>query len=397
MASNSRFSSEDQFMCSICLEVFTDPVSIPCGHNFCKGCIRMHWEGKELCKCPLCNEKFSKGLKLCVNTAFRDVVENFKKQQTATSNNETPVKPGQVACDCCLDKKRKASKTCLVCLTSFCETHLEPHRKVPALKRHKLTDPVHKLEDKLCKKHNRLLELFCRDDLTRICVQCTEHSAHDTVLLEQAHVINRAQVVIQKMEMQRSKKQRGRKGQKNQKKDKVPTDPCGSFCPCGKSNQCCIYQCVPIFMGFSGGRFCYEVHLLEGITCFVGVIRQSLLGKRQLSPNPKTGSWVIQFGGKDVCTALQEKPVSFILKRPKRVMVCVDYENGTVDFVNLDTGTPFYLFTGCKFNESIFLFRGREDHGRVEKLPMKIRTMEPHEIVLCFLMVTVFLSSILPN
>uniref|UniRef100_A0A674BP00 B30.2/SPRY domain-containing protein n=1 Tax=Salmo trutta TaxID=8032 RepID=A0A674BP00_SALTR len=36
MSTSSNVLSEEQFLCSICLDVFTEPVSIPCGHNFCK-------------------------------------------------------------------------------------------------------------------------------------------------------------------------------------------------------------------------------------------------------------------------------------------------------------------------------------------------------------------------
>uniref|UniRef100_A0A8C6SLJ9 RING-type domain-containing protein n=1 Tax=Neogobius melanostomus TaxID=47308 RepID=A0A8C6SLJ9_9GOBI len=35
--------TEEQLLCSICLEVFMEPVSTPCGHNFCKSCISTHW------------------------------------------------------------------------------------------------------------------------------------------------------------------------------------------------------------------------------------------------------------------------------------------------------------------------------------------------------------------
>ncbi|KFV16674.1 Tripartite motif-containing protein 7, partial [Pterocles gutturalis] len=30
--------------CSICSEYFRDPVSIHCGHNFCRACITRCWE-----------------------------------------------------------------------------------------------------------------------------------------------------------------------------------------------------------------------------------------------------------------------------------------------------------------------------------------------------------------
>uniref|UniRef100_A0A3Q3N756 RING-type domain-containing protein n=1 Tax=Labrus bergylta TaxID=56723 RepID=A0A3Q3N756_9LABR len=37
---------EDQFRCSICLDLFKNPVSIPCGHNFCLGCIKPFWDSR---------------------------------------------------------------------------------------------------------------------------------------------------------------------------------------------------------------------------------------------------------------------------------------------------------------------------------------------------------------
>ncbi|XP_014050675.2 zinc finger protein RFP-like [Salmo salar] len=83
--------------------------------------------------------------------------------------------------------KRKALKSCLVCQTSYCKTHLEPHQIAPPLKRHKLIDPVENLEDRICTKYDRLLELFCRTDQTCVCQFCTEgdHKTHDTVPIEE--------------------------------------------------------------------------------------------------------------------------------------------------------------------------------------------------------------------
>uniref|UniRef100_A0AAZ3SBF6 RING-type domain-containing protein n=1 Tax=Oncorhynchus tshawytscha TaxID=74940 RepID=A0AAZ3SBF6_ONCTS len=80
MAFSSSLLSEEQFLCSICLDVFTEPVTTSCGHNFCMACIRTYWNSKDLYQCPLCQEKFSRRPTLRVNTTFREVVENFKKR-----------------------------------------------------------------------------------------------------------------------------------------------------------------------------------------------------------------------------------------------------------------------------------------------------------------------------
>uniref|UniRef100_A0A3P8RZ82 RING-type domain-containing protein n=1 Tax=Amphiprion percula TaxID=161767 RepID=A0A3P8RZ82_AMPPE len=40
--------------CSICQDAFTEPVSTPCGHNYCKSCITGYWDSSDLTQCPLC-------------------------------------------------------------------------------------------------------------------------------------------------------------------------------------------------------------------------------------------------------------------------------------------------------------------------------------------------------
>uniref|UniRef100_A0A4W5NPC1 E3 ubiquitin-protein ligase TRIM39-like n=1 Tax=Hucho hucho TaxID=62062 RepID=A0A4W5NPC1_9TELE len=203
MASSSILVSEEQFLCSICLDVFTEPVTISCGHNFCMACITKYWNNKDLCQCPLCQENFSRRPKLRVNTTFREVVENYKKMRDK-GRDGAPPKPGKVPCDVCTGMKRKALKSCLVCQTSYCETHLEPHQIASPLKRHKLIDPVENLEDRMCKKHDRLLELFCRTDQTCVCQFCTEaeHKTHDTVPIEEEFGERKAQLGKTEAEVQ---------------------------------------------------------------------------------------------------------------------------------------------------------------------------------------------------
>ncbi|XP_062339545.1 E3 ubiquitin-protein ligase TRIM39-like [Osmerus eperlanus] len=189
MASCSSLLSEDQFLCSICLDVFTDPVTIPCGHNFCKACITKYWDNSDLCQCPMCKENFDKRPDLRVNTFISEMAAQFRKPEplkATISLDLRPTKP-EVSCDICTGTKLKALKSCLVCLASYCETHLEPHQRVAAWKKHKLIDPVENLEDRMCQKHERPLELFCRTDLMCVCRFCTEkdHETHDTVPLEE--------------------------------------------------------------------------------------------------------------------------------------------------------------------------------------------------------------------
>ncbi|KAA0709985.1 Zinc-binding protein A33 [Triplophysa tibetana] len=181
MMSTSSDPMTERLLCSICLEVFSDPVSTPCGHNFCKICLNTHWNNSQDYRCPNCNETFKQRPDLKINTTLRDVVDEHKKK----SPEEQP--EAEVVCDICTEGKLKAVKSCLVCQISYCETHLESHLRVSGLQKHKLIDPVKNLQDYICQKHDRPLGLFCRDDQTCVCVICSvkEHKNHNTVPLEE--------------------------------------------------------------------------------------------------------------------------------------------------------------------------------------------------------------------
>ncbi|XP_051993071.1 E3 ubiquitin-protein ligase TRIM39-like isoform X1 [Xyrauchen texanus] len=179
----------EELQCSICLDVFTDPVTTPCGHNFCKICLKDCWDSSLQCFCPVCIEKFPLRPNLKINITFREVVEQFKRRKN-------PAKPGEVQCDACTNIKQKAQKSCLDCGVTYCETHLEPHYTVAKLKKHKLIKPVDNLEDYMCQKHKRPLEWFCLHDRICVCLFCslTDHKPHNTVPIEESSEARKAQV-----------------------------------------------------------------------------------------------------------------------------------------------------------------------------------------------------------
>ncbi|XP_049429437.1 E3 ubiquitin-protein ligase TRIM39-like [Epinephelus fuscoguttatus] len=191
MAAASCLLTEDQFLCSICLDVFTDPVTTPCGHNFCKTCITEHWNTNVPYQCPNCKKLFYTRPELQVNTFISEMAAQFRQsaqQKASSSSSEQQVsKPGEVPCDVCTGTKLKALKSCLVCLESYCETHLEPHLTRSGLKRHQLINPVENLDGRMCLKHDKLLELFCKTDQMCVCVLCTvlDHKTHDVVPLRE--------------------------------------------------------------------------------------------------------------------------------------------------------------------------------------------------------------------
>lgn len=180
MASSSSSQAAEQCLCSICQDFFTDPATIPCGHNFCMECISKHWDSSMETRCPLCKKDFHLRPDLDINREFRDLIEQLKRV-------ESPVPPGVIPCDACSKIKRGALKSCLHCEGSFCKTHLEPHNTVAKLKKHKLINPVANLDNYICPKHESPLELFCRDDQMCVCKSCSikDHKTHKTVTVEE--------------------------------------------------------------------------------------------------------------------------------------------------------------------------------------------------------------------
>ena len=183
MASARRLVADEDFLCSICMEVFTDPVALPCGHDFCLNCITKYWDTKRVSSCPLCNEKFTERPLLCVNTLIASVAEKFKKPQQVDITGT-----GNVLCNLCGENNTTpAIKSCLVCLLSYCATHLEPHQSIPALMRHRLILPVEDPESRICKNHHQPLEFVCSNDQKILCIDCLhrDHKNHNAIKVEE--------------------------------------------------------------------------------------------------------------------------------------------------------------------------------------------------------------------
>lgn len=118
----------------------------------------------------------------------------FKRSLSPTLMHGEDVKPPahqlsdreDVPCDICHGNKAPSVKSCLVCQASYCEIHLVPHQRDPALQRHCLTDPAIFNTSHLCRKHNKPLTMFCKQDHTTVCSKCTEgdHKHHKIVPME---------------------------------------------------------------------------------------------------------------------------------------------------------------------------------------------------------------------
>uniref|UniRef100_A0A667XRP5 Uncharacterized protein n=1 Tax=Myripristis murdjan TaxID=586833 RepID=A0A667XRP5_9TELE len=353
--------SEDQFWCSICLDVFTDPVALPCGHSYCKNCITQHWDVNTPCQCPMCKEVFKQRPELRVNTFISEMAAQFRKS---------------------------------------------------------LIDPVDNLEDRMCKKHNKPLELFCKTDQVCVCLLCTvlDHKPHDFVPLEEASEGKKRRVKIQELKesVEVSREEADRETadgvrvhrssyegsvsravaqleetlSKEMKKlcadlelkrvqqfevdvtlDPDTANPELILSDDGKQvkhgdveknlpdkpERFSPAVCVLGKQSLSTGRFYYEVQVKGKTDWDLGVARESINRKELITLCPENGYWTVVLRNENEYIAAAGPAVCLSLKsRPQKVGVFVDYEEGLVSFYDVDAAALIYSYTDCSFTEKLY-------------------------------------------
>uniref|UniRef100_A0A8C5Q1Q1 Uncharacterized protein n=1 Tax=Leptobrachium leishanense TaxID=445787 RepID=A0A8C5Q1Q1_9ANUR len=145
----------NELTCSICLNIYTFPVTLTCGHSFCRTCIG---DNKRIA----------------------------------------------IPCTYC-DYPVPAAKTCLLCEASLCDKHLKKHSKS---EEHVLTEPTTSLENRKCSVHNEILKYYCCKDAACICVSCRldgEHRGHQVETLNEASEKKKETLrnILQKLTSQR--------------------------------------------------------------------------------------------------------------------------------------------------------------------------------------------------
>uniref|UniRef100_A0A3Q3KCT9 Bloodthirsty-related gene family, member 1 n=1 Tax=Monopterus albus TaxID=43700 RepID=A0A3Q3KCT9_MONAL len=216
MALPAAFLSEDQFTCSICLEVFNNPVSTPCGHSFCQACISSYWNGDggaaKSYQCPLCKETFRKRPELHINRTLKEITEQFKQMSSAdvrhdggagkNSNSHSPLIPRQGEMPESIFTELKSRFQQLQ--TPGSEQDDLPPPYLPS-RRYTLSGPSESSSNlPLCPIHLRGLEYFCRTDNICVCSSCVEtaeHRGHSVIPAKREWHIKKSQLGITEVEM----------------------------------------------------------------------------------------------------------------------------------------------------------------------------------------------------
>ncbi|XP_040197938.1 E3 ubiquitin/ISG15 ligase TRIM25-like [Rana temporaria] len=168
--------------CSVCLNIYTDPVTLTCGHNFCWVCIDRVLDtqgGSGDFFCPVCRKRFRSRPALQRNITLHNIVGNVVSAHPDWEESG-------VFCTQCVDSPVPAVRSCLHCEVSLCDKHLRVHKKSPE---HVLCDPTLSMESRKCSVHKEVLKYFCTKDNTCICVSCSlagEHRGHQVETLDEA-------------------------------------------------------------------------------------------------------------------------------------------------------------------------------------------------------------------
>lgn len=189
-------SLEDELTCSICLSLYKNPVSLCCGHSFCKQCVQKVLSNQQQAKasysCPLCRVDLGPILELQNNFHLCSIVETYLANKGKKDKGFATKKEEAVPCDFCLDKPQPAVKMCLSCEASLCQAHLDKHSARASQKDHVLVEvgmggPI---EERRCQEHGKAFEFFCQDERLFICALCSIagcHNGHKILTLKEAH------------------------------------------------------------------------------------------------------------------------------------------------------------------------------------------------------------------
>ncbi|MEE6508996.1 hypothetical protein FKM82_023760 [Ascaphus truei] len=154
----------EELSCSVCLNIYTNPVMLTCGHNFCQDCIVKSLDSQQesgVYACPECREEFPQRPSLMRNLKLCNIAEHYRSARPKLID------------------------------ASFCDIHLELHSKS---EKHMLCDhhifcaPTTSLGDRKCVVHNELLKYYCFNDSTFICDTCNlgeKHRGHQVKMLDE--------------------------------------------------------------------------------------------------------------------------------------------------------------------------------------------------------------------
>ncbi|CAL9688369.1 unnamed protein product [Knipowitschia caucasica] len=211
MALPAAFLSEDQFSCSICLEIFNNPVSTPCGHSYCQVCISSYWDtskttsrASKMYQCPLCKESFSRRPELQINRTLKEITEHFKRA-AASGPSGPPTETRRSPTPRRTKRAELPEGVIHEMVNRFHKNSTETDDPPPytAIRRYTLSSAPEDPSLPLCPLHTRGLAFYCCQDHVCVCSVCAEkdHRGHSLSPAKREWQLRKSQLGIMDVEL----------------------------------------------------------------------------------------------------------------------------------------------------------------------------------------------------
>uniref|UniRef100_A0A8C7XXD8 E3 ubiquitin-protein ligase TRIM39-like n=1 Tax=Oryzias sinensis TaxID=183150 RepID=A0A8C7XXD8_9TELE len=367
MASTIKLMSEEQLLCSICRDLFKEPVSTRCGHNYCKSCITQYWDSSCQIQCPLCRTKFHTRPKFLVNTEFRAMVEHFRHMKVKSEGEIAQA--GEVPCDVCTETKIKAHKTCL------------------------MDQEAAEMRRKRCE----LEQLLQTEDHLHFLLSYQRYNQTAAIQSNSIEPLDNKQPVYGEM-VKKSTAQMKKTLSAMPKVWIPPQDELMMIQQCNavdltfnafgghislmvsrdgkqlslRNDRFVLstlfgerFENLPIAFStnsFSSGRFYYEVRVNKNQNFILGVAKESVNMKPVSYPTTVDGVWTFRLLFGNVYEVFDPNEIRLFLKQaPEVIGVFVDYEKGDVSFYDVEARYLMYSYKGCCFTERLYPIFGFSD------------------------------------
>uniref|UniRef100_A0A8C5GVZ1 E3 ubiquitin-protein ligase TRIM21-like n=1 Tax=Gouania willdenowi TaxID=441366 RepID=A0A8C5GVZ1_GOUWI len=395
-------TSEHPFLCSICLEVLTDPVTTSCGHNFCKTCISTHWDTSTTSRCPVCNQVFSTKPQLKVNIMMREmphltlfclsdqtrvclmcsVLEHRSHQLVPLG--EYLFEEKKVYLQQMIEKRREKLEEIRESVRIRKEAAdrakaegVEMFIALMELVRRGLKELMKTMEEQqeaeereaegLIKElEEEISELMKRSSEVEQLSHSEDHLLQHFCSLKAPPLedtLSDEMMTIKMLEMKRLQQ-----FAVDVTLDPLTANPYLVLSDDGKQVYCSdVWKNLPDNpkrfskyinvlgkQNFSSGRFYFEVQVKGKTDWDLGVVKESINRKEYIAATPKNGLWTVALRDGNVYKACEDPSVILHLKCvPEKVGVFVDYEEGVVSFYDVDAAALIYSFTHCCFTHKL--------------------------------------------
>uniref|UniRef100_A0A3Q2YXT3 E3 ubiquitin-protein ligase TRIM39-like n=1 Tax=Hippocampus comes TaxID=109280 RepID=A0A3Q2YXT3_HIPCM len=376
MASPSTLLSEALLQCGICQDVFSEPVSIPCGHSFCHSCITSRWDRGASSSCPKCDTLFTTRPELCENSFAREMSERVRARRKQMDSEVQEM----------IQDRRQQVEEIKHCV-ELSKAKLELDRSAQifsalseALERSRseLLESIQRRQAATEHAAQRLtaqLELEVKESSGLSSASCCDNVIHSDPcvgIVRRAldHVDQQLCSFLKTLSIEADVyldprtanpwlflSEDGRRVQDGDIERDLPDLP----------ERFDTVPCVLATKGFTTGRHYWEVEVGDKTSWDLGVAEASVNRKGLVTLCPQNGYWAVclrRAAEYRACAA--QAQLLYLPQRPKVIGLFLDVADGTVSFYDAEAKSHIYSFTHVHFTEAVFpLFNPDvSDNGR---------------------------------